>query len=91
MTLTLAVLLIFGLFLIVIAISSDVIGAKIALGFFGVLFTGIAMYFLGGSDGEKLAYKESLRGNNPYRMEIRYELQDSIYIPKDTIFTKIEK
>lgn len=74
MTLTLAVLLIFGLFLIVIAISSDVIGAKIALGFFGVLFTGIAMYFLGGSAGEKLAYKESLRGNNPYRMEIRYEL-----------------
>ena len=91
MTLTLAVLLIFGLFLIVIAISSDVIGAKIVLGFFGVLFTGIAMYFLGGSDGEKLAYKESLRGNNPYRMEIRYELQDSIFYPKDTVFTKIEK
>ena len=91
MTLTLAVLLIFGLFLIVIAISSDVIGAKIVLGFFGVLFTGIAMYLLGGSDGEKLAYKESLKGNNPYKMEIRYELQDSIYIPKDTVFTKIEK
>ena len=49
------------------------------------------MYFLGGSDGEKLAYKESLRGNNPYKMEIRYELQDSIYIPKDTVFTKIER
>ena len=91
MTLTLTVLLIFGLFLIVIAISSDVIGAKIVLGFFGVLFTGIAMYFLGGSDGGKLAYKESLRGNNPYRMEIRYELQDSIFYPKDTVFTKIEK
>ena len=91
MTLTLAVLLISGLLLIVIAVSSDVIGAKIVLGFFGVLFIEIAMYFLGGSDGEKLAYKESLRGNNPYKMEIRYELQDSIYIPKDTIFTKIEK
>ena len=89
MTLTLVVL--FGLFLIVIAIFSDVIGAKIVLGFFGVLFTGIAMYFLGGSDGEKLAYKESLRGNNPYKMEIRYELQDSIFYPKDTVFTKIEK
>ena len=47
MTLTLAVLLIFGLSLIVIAISSDVIGVKIVLGVFGVLFTGIAMYFLG--------------------------------------------
>ena len=91
MALTLAVLLIFGLFLIVIAISSDVIGAKIVLGFFGVLFTGIAMYFLGGSDGEKLAYKESLKSNNPYKMEIRYELQDSILFPKDTVFTKIEK
>ena len=91
MTLTLTVLLIFELSLIVIAISSDVIGVKIVLGVFGVLFTGIAMYFLGGSDGKKLAYKESLRGNNPYRMEIRYEFRDSIYIPKDTIFTKIEK
>ena len=40
---------------------------------------------------EGVAYKESLRGNNPYKMEIRYELQDSIYIPKDTVFTKIEK
>ena len=91
MTLTLAVLLTFGLLLIVIAISSDVIGAKIVLGFFGVLFIEIAMYFLGGSDGEKLAYKESLKGNNPYKMEIRYELQDSIFYPKDTVFTKIEK
>ena len=91
MTLTLAVLLISGLVLIVIAVSSDVIGAKIVLGFFGVLFIEIAMYFLGGSDGEKLAYKESLKGNNPYKMEIRYELQDSILFPKDTVFTKIEK
>ena len=90
-TLLITVFITFGLLFIVIAIFFKVISTKIVLGFFGVLFTGIAMYSLGGSDGEKLAYKESLKGNNPYKMEIRYELQDSIYIPKDTVFTKIEK
>lgn len=48
-------------------------------------------FCLGLAVEEEIAYKESLRGNNPYRMEIRYELQDSIYIIKDTVFTKIEK
>ena len=43
MALTLAVLSISGLFLIVIAISFDIVGVKIVLGFFGVLFTGTAM------------------------------------------------
>ena len=26
------------------------------------------------------------KDNNPYKMEIVYELKDSIYIPKDTIY-----
>ena len=29
-----------------------------------------------------------LNGKNPYKMEIRYELKDSLYIPKDTIYIK---
>lgn len=32
---------------------------------------------------------ECLKGNNPYKMKVRYELQDSIYIPVDTIYIKL--
>jgi len=34
---------------------------------------------------------ECLKGNNPYKMKIKYELKDSIYIPSDTIYVEIEK
>ena len=37
---------------------------------------------------EKETAIKCLQGNNPYKMEIRYELKDSIYIPKDTVFIK---
>ena len=57
----------------------------------GIIFIFSSSFCLGLAVEEEIAYKESLKGNNPYKMEIRYELQDSIYIPKDTIFTKIEK
>ncbi len=29
-----------------------------------------------------------LNDKNPYKMEIRYELKDSVYVPKDTIYIK---
>lgn len=35
--------------------------------------------------------KECLKGNNPYKMEIQYELKDSVYVPVDTIFVKVNK
>ena len=38
---------------------------------------------------EKETAIECLNGNNPYKMEIRYELQDSIYIPVDTVYIKL--
>ena len=59
--------------------------------YIGMIFIYSSSFCLGLAVEEEIAYKESLKGNNPYKMEIRYELQDSIYIPKDTIFTKIEK
>jgi len=31
---------------------------------------------------------ETLKNKSPYKMEIRYELKDSTYVPIDTIFTK---
>lgn len=35
--------------------------------------------------------KECLKGNKPYRMEIQYELKDSVYVPVDTVFAKVNK
>ena len=57
----------------------------------GVGFVLFGASFIGLAKGKEAAYKEALKGNNPYKMEIRYELYDSIYIPKDTVFIKIEK
>ena len=34
----------------------------------------------------KNSYENSLKGNNPYEMVIRYELKDSLIYPVDTIF-----
>ena len=42
------------------------------------------------SDVEKETAIECLKGNNPYKMEIQYELKDSVYIPVDTIYVKIK-
>ena len=57
----------------------------------GIIFICSSSFCLGLAVEEEIAYNESLKGNNPYKMEIRYELQDSIFYPKDTVFTKIEK
>lgn len=40
---------------------------------------------------EKETATKCLKGNNPYKMEIRYELQDSIYTPIDTVYIKIRQ
>ena len=37
---------------------------------------------------EKETAIKALKGNNPYTMEIRYELKDSVYVPVDTIYIK---
>lgn len=87
LAITIAIVSILGVILLIGAIWTDDFFMKILLVFFGVFLITIAMYALGLDNGRK----ESLKGNNPYKMEIRYELQDSIYIPKDTVFTKIEK
>lgn len=47
------------------------------------------MFFLGGyMKSEKDTAITCLKDKNPYKMEIRYELKDSIYVPKDTIYIK---
>jgi hypothetical protein len=39
---------------------------------------------------EKRTAIQCFRGKNPYKMEIRYEKKDSLYVPKDTVFFKIK-
>ena len=47
------------------------------------------MFFLGGyMKSEKDTAIKCSKDENPYKMEIRYELKDSIYIPCDTIYIK---
>ena len=47
------------------------------------------MFFLGGyMKSEKDTAIKCSKDENPYKMEIRYELKDSIYVPKDTIYIK---
>jgi SNF family Na+-dependent transporter len=47
------------------------------------------MFFLGGyMKSEKDTAIKCLKDNNPYKMEIIYELKDSVYVPKDTIYIK---
>ena len=47
----------------------------------------IVMSFLGGyKKSEKDTAIKCLNDKNPYKMEIIYELKDSVYIPKDTIY-----
>ena len=33
---------------------------------------------------------QTLKGQPPYKMEIRYELRDSVYVPVDTTYVKIK-
>ena len=57
-----------------------------------VCFVGIVSICLGVSGlTEEVAYKEALVGNNIYKMEIKYEIKDSVYVPSDTNFVLIKK
>jgi amino acid permease len=49
-----------------------------------IILTGIFFYELGKKDGNA----ETLKNQNKYKMEVTYELKDSIYTPVDTIFIK---
>ena len=47
------------------------------------------MFFLGGyMKSEKDTAIKCSKDENPYKMEIRYELKDSVYVPTDTIYIK---
>jgi hypothetical protein len=49
-----------------------------------IVFVGVGVYVM----SEKDTAIKCLNDNNPYKMEIRYELKDSVYVTKDTIYIK---
>lgn len=84
-------MIVLGISCVGISHNTKETGLPLMFSIFGVMFILAGAFSLGLYLGNEFAYKDSLKGNNPYKMEIRYELQDSIYISKDTVFTKIEK
>lgn len=88
-------MLVIGIILLVIALVGAYIYAMLSKSKFSlivVLLVSIAIIgglLLASEIQEKETAIECLKGNNPYKMEIRYELQDSIYVPVDTIYIKL--
>lgn len=59
---------------------------------FLIIITGLIIFGCGITISfltEKEVSIKCLNGKNPYKMEIRYELNDSLYISKDTIYIKV--
>lgn len=51
------------------------------------LFTSVLFSKIGNKEGQI----DALKGKYTYKMEIKYTLQDSIYVPTDTLFIEINK
>ena len=89
-------MLILGIILIVVALIGAVIYTSASEDSFSpfvpfLLFPTLwGTIFLMECVVEKEVAIKCLEGNNPYKMEIRYELKDSIYIPVDTVYIKIK-
>lgn len=84
-----------GIICIIIAFIGAIIydvknDVEIPIGVWIVIFGVFGTALLIQQRVEKHTAIDCLKGKNPYKMEIRYELKDSIYVPKDTIYVKIE-
>ena len=58
---------------------------------YAALCFAVALMILGFIYGDYYGQKSVLRNKPDYKLEIKYELKDSIYTPVDTVFVKIEK
>lgn len=85
------IFLIIGVLLLGGVMAYSIINLDEADSFFVCILPALiaVMFFLGGyMKSEKDTAIKCSKDNNPYKMEIRYELKDSIYVPKDTIYIK---
>ena len=56
------------------------------IGFLGLIAYTIGLFFLFNFLSIRNTAIECHEGNNPYKQQILYELKDSVYVPKDTIY-----
>lgn len=83
--------LIIGLILFIILIVYSIEKFNIDDNFIVIILSTITIVFVGVGgyvQSERDTAIKCLKDNNPYKMEIRYELKDSVYVPKDTIYIK---
>ena len=72
----------FGLLSFIVLLDDD----KAFLGSLSIIIYTAGLLFLFSFLSTKQTAIECHKGNNPYRQQIVYELQDSIQVPIDTIY-----
>ena len=72
----------FGLLSFIVLLDDD----KAVLGFLSIIIYTAGLLFLFSFLSTKQTAIECHKGNNPYKQQIVYELQDSIQVPIDTIY-----
>lgn len=83
------VFLIIGLLLLCGVMAYSIINSDIEENAFVCVISALIaiMFYLSGyGQSKKDTAIKCLKDNNPYKMEIIYELKDSVYVPKDTIY-----
>jgi Mn2+/Fe2+ NRAMP family transporter len=83
--------LIIGLILFIILFVYSIKNFNIDDNFIVIILSTITIVFVGVGgyvQSERDTAIKCLKDNNPYKMEIVYELKDSVYVPKDTIYIK---
>lgn len=91
MIITGIIMLIFGAVIVFMMIGMDPEDCpRYFLTFVGFVAVCVGVLFIVYPLIREEAYINSLKGKNPYKMEIRYGLKDSLYIPKDTVYINTE-
>lgn len=86
-----AFLIIWSVMIIILAfIDTNSIGKRI-LKFIAIFLLLTYIIIIAISMGYDKGQKDALRGKLDYKMEVKYELKDSIYTPVDTTFVEINK
>ena len=72
----------FGITLCIILSDDD----SSLVGFLGLVVYTAGLLFLFSFLSTRKTAIDCYEGNNPYKQQIVYELKDSVYVPKDTIY-----
>ena len=71
-----------GIILFIILLDDD----SYLIGFLGLVVYTIGLLLLFSFLSTRKTAIDCYEGNNPYKQQIVYEIKDSVYVPKDTIY-----